>query len=268
MICFPNCKINIGLNVIEKRKDGFHNIETVFYPVALSDALEIIESKKLTVITSGLKITGETNDNLCVKAYRLIADEYKIPAVKIILHKAVPSGAGLGGGSSDAASMLLLLNKFFSLNISENRISQFAARLGSDCAFFIRNAPVFAFGRGEKIKEIQLSLRNYHLIIIKPDFEISTAKAYSLVTPKAATFSLKELSAIGIKEWKKFVVNDFENAVFKMYPEIKKIKEKLYSSGAVYASMTGSGSAVYGIFKDEPGLPAVPKTYFTWKGLL
>ncbi len=268
MICFPNCKINIGLNIIEKRDDGFHNIETVFYPVGLCDALEIIESNKLSIEFSGIKIEGNANDNLCIKAYQLISENYNIPPVSIFLHKVIPTGAGLGGGSSDAAFMIRLLNKFFCLNISEGELIHFATILGSDCPFFLKNSPVFAHGRGEVIEEISLNLKGYHILIVKPDFEISTAKAYSLVKPSFSEFSLKNLPIQNISKWKNFVVNDFEIPVSKEFPEIIKIKNRLYNSGAVYASLTGSGSAVYGIYKSEPEIPSVFEKYFTWKGAL
>lgn len=268
MIFFPNCKINIGLNVVEKRKDGFHDIETVFYPIGFRDALEIIESKKLSIEISGNKIGENADDNLCIKAYNLIAAHYNIPPVNIYLHKAIPSGAGLGGGSSDATFMICLLNKFFSLNISDKELFYYTSLLGSDCPFFLKNSPVFAHGRGELTEEIPLNLKGYHILIVKPDFESSTAKVYSLVKPAVPSFSLKDLSLKNIKDWKNFVVNDFEIPVSKEFPEIIKIKKHLYHSGAIYASMTGSGSAVYGIFESEPEISFFVKKYFTWKGLL
>ncbi|MFH0866215.1 MAG: 4-(cytidine 5'-diphospho)-2-C-methyl-D-erythritol kinase [Bacteroidota bacterium] len=268
MICFPNCKINIGLNVVEKRKDGFHNIETVFYPVGLCDAFEIVESKKLSIKFSGIKIKGNTNDNLCIKAYNLIAENYNIPPVNIFLHKAIPAGAGLGGGSSDAAHMLFLINKMFSLNISKEKLFHFASLLGSDCSFFMNNIPAFAHGRGDITENISLNLKGYHILIVKPNFEISTAKAYSLIKPALSKYSLKEISLKNIKEWGNLAVNDFEVPVSKEFPEIIKIKDRLYKSGAVYASMTGSGSAVYGIFEAEPEIPSVFEKHFTWKGLI
>jgi 4-diphosphocytidyl-2-C-methyl-D-erythritol kinase len=268
MICFPNCKINIGLNVVEKRKDGFHNIETVFYPLPLCDALEIVESKKLSIEISGIKVEGKADDNLCIKAYRLIKENYKIPPVNIFLHKAIPTGAGLGGGSADAAFMIKLLDKYFSLNISEKKIFHFASQLGSDCPFFLKNTIVFAYGRGEKTENISIDLKGYNILIVKPDFSFPTAKAYSLIKPKTAVFSLKNIYKKKINDWKKNVVNDFEIPVSTEFPEIIHIKETLYKSGAVYASMTGSGSAVYGIFDSEPEIPSTFKKHFTWKGML
>jgi 4-diphosphocytidyl-2-C-methyl-D-erythritol kinase len=268
MICFPNCKINIGLNVVEKREDGFHNIETVFYPVGLCDALEIIESKKLSIEFSGIKIEGNASDNLCMKAYNLVAENFNIPPVNIFLHKAIPSGAGLGGGSSDAAFMLQLLNKMFSLNISAEKLNHYASLLGSDCPFFLKNSPVFAHGRGDLTEEISLNLKGFYILIVKPNFEISTAKAYSLVNPSVPSYSIKNISLKNIREWKNIVKNDFEIPVSKVFPEIIKIKNQLYDSGAVYASMTGSGSAVYGFFDSEPEIPSVFEKYFSWKGLL
>lgn len=268
MICFPNCKINLGLHVTEKRTDGFHNIESVFYPVSLCDALEIIKSDELSIEISGVRIEGNVMDNLCIRAYKLIANYYNIPPVKIYLHKAIPTGAGLGGGSSDAAFMINILNQCFSLNIPEEKAVKLAAELGSDCAFFIKNLPVFAHGRGEITEPLALTLKGYYILIVKPDFEISTANAYSLIKPSIPKFSLKEITNLNISEWKNFVFNDFEIPVSEMFPEIIKIKETLYKSGAVYASMTGSGSSVYGIFKQEPDCVSLFEKHFTWCGLL
>lgn len=197
-----------------------------------------------------------------------MADEFKIPAVKIFLHKAIPSGAGLGGGSSDAAFMLKLLNNFFSLNVSDKILSQIASEIGSDCAFFIKNKAVIAKGKGDDMKEISLDLKGKHILIVKPDFSISTAKAYSMVTPKPSLFPLINLSSGNIREWRNFLVNDFEEAMNSEFPEIKKIKDTLYDCGAQYAAMSGSGSAVYGIFEKEPRIGTSLENYFTWKGLL
>ncbi|HNW97372.1 MAG TPA: 4-(cytidine 5'-diphospho)-2-C-methyl-D-erythritol kinase [Bacteroidales bacterium] len=265
MICFPNCKINIGLNIIEKRSDGFHNIETIFYPTGLCDALEIIESKKVSINISGINIDGNTDDNLCLKAYKLIANDFPIPPVNIFLHKAIPTGAGLGGGSSDAAYMLFLLNKMFSLNISEEKLISYASQLGSDCAFFIKNTPVFASGKGEIMEPISLSLKNYYLVIVKPEIHIPTAKAYSLIKPKPSEYSLKNILEKNIHEWKNILVNDFEMPIAKEFAKILEIKNQLYNCGAVYASMTGSGSAVFGIFENEVDTKDIFKNYFVWQ---
>lgn len=250
MISFPNCKVNLGLKVKGKRPDGFHNIETIFYPLNLCDVLEIIPAHdgKFDFNSSGIEIPGKTDKNLCVKAYNLLAQEYKIPNVKIHLHKNIPIGAGLGGGSSDAAFSLIMLNKIFNLNLSKNKLIEFASALGSDCAFFIENLPCFAHQRGNVLEKINLDLKKYKFIIIKPNINISTLEAYKnvFIDDKTASLKLKINQAVG--NWKDNIFNDFEKNIFKSYPEIEKIKSFLYQQGALYAAMSGSGSAVFGIF--------------------
>lgn len=252
MISFPNAKINIGLHVTEKRPDGFHNLETVFFPVGWSDILEFAESDRLQFTTSGIQISGDPDSNLVMKAYRLIKDEYQIPALKIHLHKQIPFGAGLGGGSSDAAFMLLMLNRWFELNISEQKLLEYAAILGSDCPFFILNKPVYATGRGELMNIIDLRLNGLSLLIIKPPYEVSTASAFRFVIPEKSNISLPELIKLPVKNWKDIVVNQFESSVFQQLPEIGKLVRTLYEQGAEYASMSGSGSSVFGLFKKLP----------------
>lgn len=254
MICFPNAKINIGLNIIAKRKDGFHSIESCMYPLGsiLCDVLEIIESRKTHIEISGIAIAGNRADNLCLKAYNLIKIEYKIPPVTIYLHKAIPIGAGLGGGSADAAFLIRLINEKFALNIPKRKMVQYASELGSDCAFFIKNAPAFITGKGEKVGNLKLSLQPYHIVILYPNIHINTAKAYSNVIPTKPLRSLKtDLENLSISHWHKYIHNDFEKSIFSLFPEIKRMKEKLYSLDAIYASLSGSGSAVYGVFKNE-----------------
>jgi len=270
MICFPNAKINLGLHVTGKRTDGFHNIETVFYPVQWCDVLEIIpdnEAKKNTSFkSSGIKMYNVDKENLCLRAYRLLTEKYSLPPIKIHLHKIIPIGAGLGGGSSDAAFTLLSLNKIFNMKLSDEQLQEHASELGSDCSFFIRNKPVFAAGKGNEFEEIKLSLKNYFITIVKPKVHISTAKAYSQVIPKKPAMSLKELTRQPITKWKDSVHNDFEKSIFEEFAVIRNIKTKLYNYGATYASMSGSGSSVFGIFKEEKDLRSSFKNCTVWSG--
>ena len=257
MIVYPNAKINLGLNVVERRPDGYHNLETVFYPVNLQDALELktIETDipecgyKLKV--SGSILDGSPEDNLVVKAYKLIRKDYDFPAQKIHLYKHIPVGAGLGGGSSDAANMIKMLNEKFALGLTNEAMENYAVQIGADCPFFINNKPVFATGIGDKFTPIELDLKGKILILVKPDIFVSTKDAYALVEPKHPEKSLIESLSQPISTWRDNVINDFEKSVFVKYPEIAAIKDRLYDLGAVYASMSGSGSAVYGIF-DSP----------------
>lgn len=255
MLTFPNAKINIGLNVVEKRADGFHNIESIFYPILdVKDILEIIEnenSNEVIFTSSGITIPGNENENLCLKAYQLMKKEYDIPPVKIHLHKLIPIGAGLGGGSSDAAFTLKLINELFQLNISENKLVTYARKLGADCAFFISNKPVFAFNKGDEFFDVKLNLNQYRIIVEHPSIHVSTADAYAGITPKKPEQSILDLIKAPIKNWKHIIYNDFEKTVVKKHPQIEVIKNNMYKKGAVYAAMTGSGSAVFGIFEDK-----------------
>jgi 4-diphosphocytidyl-2-C-methyl-D-erythritol kinase len=261
MIVYPNAKINIGLNVVARRPDGYHDLETVFYSIDLQDALEvhgINEEEPMTgdgfqLKVGGTVLGGVPNDNLVVRAFQLLRREFpeKVKPVSIYLFKHVPTGAGLGGGSSDAAFMLKLLNERFDLGLTTEELEERAARIGADCAFFIQDRPVFAEGIGNVFSDIQLSLTGKSLVLVKPDVFVSTADAYRSVVPQRPEKSLKELLAQPIETWKDTVVNDFEASVFPKYPEIAAIKDLLYDLGAVYASMSGSGAAVYGIF-DQP----------------
>lgn len=252
MRIYPNAKINIGLSVTEKRTDGYHNLETVFYPVGLKDVLEINRAegpKRVCYFeNTGIAIDCPQEKNLVVRAYKLLASAYDLPAVRINLLKKIPFGAGLGGGSSDAASTLKVLNEYFELRISEKGLENYASRLGSDCAFFIRNRPAFASGKGEILEDIALQLEEYEVVIVKPDCQVSTAEAYAGITPAKAIFNLRELNTLPVTAWRERVKNDFETTVFAKYPAIRKVKEELYKRGALYASMTGSGAAVFGIF--------------------
>lgn len=262
MITFPNCKINLGLRIIRKRPDGYHDLETIFYPIQIKDALEITSSEELSFHQSGIRFEGEDN-NICVQAYKLLKSEYsKIPPLSIHLLKCIPVGAGLGGGSSDAAYMLLMMNEKCSLGLSENELLNYATQLGSDCPFFILNKPCIGSGRGEQLEAVEIDLSSYTIVIVNPGIHISTAEAFSKIKPSMPSVSLKEASILPIAEWKTNMVNDFEKSVFDLYPEISKIKDRMYAHGAVYASMSGSGSTVYGVFeKQQPG-PDWDKKYF------
>lgn len=267
MISFPNAKINLGLNIVSKRSDGYHNIETIFYPIGLKDALEIIPSesgKDYRLFLSGIRIDGEEDENLIIKALKLIAREKPIPCIDIHLLKKIPFGAGLGGGSSDAAFMLKLLNETFSLNYSDEELEEKAAQIGADCAFFIRNKPAFASEIGNVLESVAINLSAYQLVLVKPDCRISTKEAYAMVNPHKAEVSLKEIILKPVSEWKKFMKNDFEESVFTQFPKIRTIKQQLYEHGAVYASMSGSGSSVYGLFHHIPELGDAFKNHFVW----
>lgn len=251
MVNFPNAKINIGLNIIEKRSDGFHNIESCFYPVPCCDVLEILEAKEVSFKSTGLAIPGNNNDNLCLKAFYLLKADFAIPNYSIHLHKAIPIGAGLGGGSADAAFILKLINEKASLNLSESQLEHYARKLGSDCAFFIQNKPKYCFGKGDEFEGIQLDLTGKYLVLVNPQIHISTAEAYGGIKPKKPNTNLKEALNLPIGDWKKVIKNDFEISLFPKYPVLEKIKHEFYNLGAIYASMTGSGSTVYGLFETE-----------------
>ena len=268
MLLFPNCKINLGLNITRKREDGYHDLETIFYPVQWQDALEGIKSEvkseKSEVIftSSGLPISGDTSSNLCVKAYDLLKKDFpNLPSVQLHLHKIIPMGAGLGGGSADGAYTLELLNNLCQLGLSEQQLIHYALQLGSDCPFFIVNQPCWATGRGEIMEEITLDLSAYTFVIVHPQIHMSTASAFEQITARAPDRSIKEIIQQPIETWKGALWNDFEAGVSRQYPEIAEIKDILYAEHAVYASMSGSGSAVYGIFpkNSQPNLPFPPQ---------
>lgn len=262
MLTFPNAKINLGLNITEKRPDGYHNLETIFYPIPLEDALEINPAKdhsqKFTLHQSGIVIDGKPEDNLVAKAYRMLDERFNLPSIDVHLHKHVPSGAGLGGGSADAAFMLKLLNENFSLQLSVGELEEYAAKLGADCAFFIQNKPTFAEGIGNIFSPVSISLKGYQLALIKPNVFVSTKAAFSLIKPRKPVHSLKEVITHPVNEWKELMTNDFEESVFSQYPEIGEIKEKLYQQGAIYAAMSGSGSSVFGLFPKANGKATRP----------
>ena len=270
MIGYPNAKINIGLQITEKRSDGFHNLETIMYPVPLTDALEFVESGLLKFESTGLPVDGNSDHNLVLKAYRLLKAKYDLPPVQIHLHKKIPMGAGLGGGSADGAFMLKMLDEHFNLNLPVEELEKFASELGSDCAFFIRNQPVFAHGRGELFETIDFRFSEAYILLVKPPFGVPTKEAYSNVMPQKSRLSLKALIDFPLYQWKTNIKNQFEKTIFPVYPEIAGIKEKLYSLGAFYSAMTGSGSAVYGLFRSNPErfIQQFPVEYFTFTSKL
>lgn len=255
MIVFPNCKINLGLTVIRKRNDGYHDLETVFYPVPLTEVLEVIPvsaEEGVTLFTTGLPVGGDPDNNLCVKAYRLLKNDFPhLPAVHLYLHKAIPIGAGLGGGSADGAFTLKLLNQQYKLGLTSGQLTNYALQLGSDCPFFMLNKPCYATGRGEIMEEIPVDLSGYAMLLVNPGIHINTAWAFSVLSPvKAAEPQrLKDIIAQPVNAWKAALVNDFEAPVFSQYPQLRQLKERLYRQGALYAGMSGSGSTVFGLFE-------------------
>ncbi len=264
MLFFPNCKINLGLKITGKRADGYHNIATVFFPVPFNDVIEIIDSKehsdRIEFTQSGIPVVGDQNDNLCIKALQLLKNDFpKLPSLKLHLHKAIPMGAGLGGGSADGAATLLLLNQKYLLNISETQLISYALQLGSDCPFFIINKSCLGSGRGELLQPISLTLKGYQLVVVNPGIHVNTGWAFSQLNLDANTvndnaLTIESLSNIILGDmvnWKDELKNDFEQPVFEKFPAIEVIKNTLYEKGAVYASMSGSGSTVFGIFKEN-----------------
>ncbi|MEP1094744.1 MAG: 4-(cytidine 5'-diphospho)-2-C-methyl-D-erythritol kinase [Cyclobacteriaceae bacterium] len=252
MLSFPNAKINLGLHVLAKREDGYHGLESCFYPIAWKDSLEIVPSASFSFESYGLKIPGNASENLCVKAYELIKSDYDISPVETHLLKSIPMGAGLGGGSANGAFMLKLLNDHFKLGISVLKLQEYALRLGSDCPFFIENKPVIAKGRGEVFGQVNLDLTGHYLALKNPEVHISTKEAFAGISLTTHQIGISEILELPISKWRKNLVNDFETSIFPNYPEVAKLKDDMYSSGALYASLTGSGSTVYGIFGEKP----------------
>lgn len=304
MIHFPNAKINLGLRVLRKRNDGFHDIETVMVPIGLSDVLEILESgtgetslyvsgfdirpyknlhlpaaktsnisesgtssgSKKEMLTERPASDSEARQNLVIKVYELLKKDYALPPLYIHLHKAIPAGAGLGGGSSDAAFALKSLNELFSLKLTREQLIRYASQVGSDCTFFLENTAAIASGRGEILHPVNISMEDFFIYIIKPDTAVSTSSAYSWVKPSDTSPVMREIISLPVENWKQRLVNDFEKPVFERYPSLHAIKEKLYASGAVYAAMSGSGSAVFGLFKTNPSPVDLPESHFQWIG--
>lgn len=262
MITFPCAKINLGLNIVSKRPDGYHNLETVFYPIPLTDALEIkyMDEKFPSESPCDLKITGNDidcneEDNLVIKAYQLLAADFQLPRVHAHLVKRIPTQAGLGGGSSDAAYMIRLLDERFRLNIGIPEMERYAAKLGADCAFFITADPSYAEGIGDVLMPVDVpgaGLGGYYLAVVKPSVAVSTRDAYAAIVPKTPAKCCRDIVRQPIETWKDELVNDFEAPIFAMHPELAAIKQSLYDAGAVYAAMSGSGSALFGIFREQP----------------
>jgi 4-diphosphocytidyl-2-C-methyl-D-erythritol kinase len=270
MISFPNAKVNLGLFITEKREDGFHNLESVFLPVELFDILEFTISLdgNDNFQQSGITLNGKDKDNLVIKALHLLREEFSIPGLQIHLHKKIPVGAGLGGGSSDAAFMLMMLNKYFELRLSEFKLMEMASKLGSDCSFFILNEPAIARGRGEILKNINIALEKIKIIIVMPDFNISTAEAFSGIKPQKPSKTISDLIKRDINSWHKDLHNDFEKTIIPKHPEIQKIKEDLLLHGALYTSMSGSGSSVFGLFEKIPDQLKLNKAKIIYSGNL
>ncbi|MFN2396060.1 MAG: 4-(cytidine 5'-diphospho)-2-C-methyl-D-erythritol kinase [Bacteroidales bacterium] len=269
MIVYPHSKINLGLHILNKREDGFHDIETLFYPLKLSDALEIIPASdgKTEFSASGIPIPGNAEGNLCLQAWELLHKHHNIPRVKIHLHKVIPIGAGLGGGSSDAAFTLKLINDLFEADIPGELLHKYAKQLGSDCSFFLNGQPALASGKGEILKPFDVSLKGYYLILLSPLIHVSTAEAYAEIKPSMPETRLENVLTLPVKKWKGLLVNDFEMSVFMKHPEIKEIKTQLYGSGALYACMSGSGASVFGIFAQKPAgdVNDLFKDYLVWE---
>lgn len=255
MIVFSNAKINIGLNIVGKRPDGYHNLQTVFYPVGLCDVIEFnenSESDNVVFSSNGIMLDCADSDNLVVKAYNLLKHDFDIPAQIIDLVKNIPTGAGLGGGSGDATFTLKYLNERYSLGIDNERLKSYASRLGADCAFFVENKPVYATGIGDVMEPVELSLKGYYIAIVKPDIFISTREAFAGITPCPSDVCLKDLVRLPVSEWKHCIKNDFEYSIFPNHKMLQDVKCKLYDMGAEYVSMSGSGSSIYGLFKKNP----------------
>ncbi|RFZ95835.1 4-(cytidine 5'-diphospho)-2-C-methyl-D-erythritol kinase [Mucilaginibacter conchicola] len=268
MIVFPNAKINIGLNITERRLDGYHNLETVFYPVKIFDVLEVIEADELSFESSGLDIPGRAEDNLCIKGYHLLKKDFpKLPPVKIHLHKNVPIGAGLGGGSANAAFFIKLMDEKFGLGLDEEEMMDYARVLGADCAFFISNRPVFAFEKGDEFEPVKLNLSAYHIVLVMPDAHVSTAEAYRGVKSTPVKETVYDLVNMPVAAWKKHIRNDFEVHIFNNHPIIRGVKATLYERGALYASMSGSGASVFGIFETRPDLSDLEETCQVFYGV-
>ncbi|MBS1634398.1 MAG: 4-(cytidine 5'-diphospho)-2-C-methyl-D-erythritol kinase [Bacteroidetes bacterium] len=271
MISFPNAKINLGLHITEKRPDGFHNIETVFYPTGWCDVLELIENRTgaraFNLHLSGLPIAGDLHDNLLYKAYQLISRSHLLPNIDVYLHKVIPMGAGLGGGSADAAFFINLLDQAFELGLTEDFRIEIARQLGSDCAFFIKNKPLYAREKGDVFEPVNINLAGYYLAIVYANVHSNTKEAYSLVKPMASTPLKNLIEQTPVKDWRSVLKNDFEISIFSKYPQVQALRDSLYNNGALYACMSGSGSAVFGLFDKEPVLSEWAD-YPHWVGLL
>ncbi len=265
MVGFANSKINIGLQIVGRRSDGYHLINTVMYPLKeLADVVEIVPSNFTDIVMTGLELDVDRKNNLVFKAYELLARDFGLQPLMFYLHKNIPHGAGLGGGSSDAATVLKLVNNLFSLGLSDSQLEGYARRLGADCAFFIKNQSAYATNIGEQLSEISLDLSRYNIVVVKPNFEISTKQAYSMVEPQKPQVDLRQAVSLPLEQWRDVIFNDFEKFLFKKYPQLQQVKRQLYAMGAVYASLSGSGSAVYGIFEKKIDLTQLDYP-FVWQ---
>ncbi len=270
MIYFSPAKINLGLQILERREDGFHNLRSVMVPIGLCDIIEINQRSgdeaPLQFSQSGIRFENDTDRNLCISAWKLMAEERELPPVAIHLHKQIPVGSGLGGGSSNASAVLKALNGFPGSHVPVKRMETLAARLGSDCPFFLHDSPMLMEGRGEILSRVRLSLMDHYLVILFPGIPVSTADAYAAVTPAIPTIHLKELITLPVNKWRDTVVNDFEISAFDLHPLLQELKQALYRAGALYASMSGSGSSLYGIFEAPPELPGEFRDFVIWQG--
>ncbi len=253
MVTFPNAKINIGLDIVSRREDGYHNIESIMVPVPWRDILEIVPAQgdESTLTITGREVNCPIEKNLVMKAFRAMQQNYSVPNADIYLHKVIPDGAGLGGGSADAAFTIIAVNELFSLNASKEDLAKIAATIGADCPFFIYNTPMLATGIGTEFSDVELDLSGYKILIVKPHVSVPTAQAYAGVTPQLPEKSLKELITTPHCQWQGVIKNDFEKSIFPLHPIVADIKQQIIDMGAIYASMSGSGSAVYGIFKND-----------------
>ncbi len=251
MIAFPNAKINLGLFIERKREDGYHDISTVFYPIPLCDAVEVVRAETTELFTYGNRVDCPPEKNLVMKAYRMLAEEFSLPPVAIHLYKHIPDGAGLGGGSSDATAVARILNSMFALGLDDEGIARRVKRLGADCPFFAYNRPMTARGIGDVLSPVEVDLRGKTMVVVKPDVSVPTAAAYAGVTPKMPATDIAALIAMPVEKWKDSLVNDFEASIFPQHPQLAALKQSLYDAGALYASMSGSGSAIFGIFGSD-----------------
>lgn len=267
MLTFANAKINLGLNLVEKRPDGYHNLETIFYPIHLNDVVELVDANGTSCIIKGIEIPGENKDNICLKAFQQLQSDFKLPHQQIVLLKNIPVGAGLGGGSADAAFLIKLVNEKFNLGLTVAQMQDYARGLGADCAFFIENKPVYAFAKGDEFERIEIDLSNYFIVLVKPPVHVSTALAYADVKVNEPSVSLKKLIHLPIERWKSEIFNDFEATVFAKFPQIDEIKTKLYAAGATFALMSGSGSSVFAIFKQPVKLSELERENLVFYGV-
>ncbi len=259
MLTFANAKINLGLFLTEKRADGYHNLETIFYPIQIKDVIELVDAEETTMLVKGVEVPGDVIDNICLKAFAKLQKEFNLPNQQIVLLKNIPVGAGLGGGSADAAFLVKLINQKFNLGLSVSQMEDYVRPMGADCPFFIAAKPTFAHGIGNEFEAVDLDLSKYYLVLVKPPIHVSTGQAYSQINVKQPLSSLKDLIHLPIQEWRDKILNDFEPSVFAKYPEILEVKTKLYTAGALFALMSGSGSSVFAIFEKEVKLPDLEK---------